>query len=95
MTDRTQAIEETKKRLDALDERIADLETRAEQASEDARAEYRHRVDELKQQSEEARDRLQELREASDAAWKDVKAGLDAATARLGEALSSARARFS
>ena len=95
MTDREQAIEATKQRLDELDDRIAELEARAEQASVEARAEYRERVDALKSQSAEARDRLQQLRDASDAAWQDIKAGVDAATARLGEALSSARARFS
>ncbi|NKI36615.1 hypothetical protein HFP89_15695 [Wenzhouxiangella sp. XN79A] len=70
---RKEFIAELKDKLDEADERIDTLERKFEEASGDARQEYRKRLDELREQRERAGRKLQELRDAGDDSWQGIK----------------------
>lgn len=81
-------------RLDELGAEIDKLKAKADQAGATARLKYQEQVARLRTKQHEAREKLDELNGAADDAWKDLKAGMELAWDSLGEAVSSARARF-
>jgi predicted phage gp36 major capsid-like protein len=70
------------------------LKAKADQAEADAKIEYRNRIEDLRQKKEALKAKLGELQNASDAAWKDIRAGAEKAAADLKDALQSALAKF-
>jgi hypothetical protein len=70
------------------------LKARADQAEADAKIEYRNRIEDLRQKKEVLQAKLRELQKASDAAWKDIRAGTERAAADLRDALQSAFSKF-
>src|SRR5512139_438252 len=76
--------------LDELNAEIDVVTKRAENAGADVRDE----LAELRARQDEAGTRLASLRESGEGAWQDLKAGVDLARDAVGEALESARSRF-
>ncbi|MCT4685074.1 MAG: hypothetical protein N4A39_15220 [Roseicyclus sp.] len=95
MSDKTAYREKLEARLDQWRAEIDKLQAKAAEASADARKEYEDQLTELRQQQDAAREKLKELDEASDDAWDDIKDGVEKAWAKLGDAVTSARERFS
>ncbi|MCF8051699.1 MAG: coiled coil domain-containing protein [Desulfobacterales bacterium] len=71
------------------------LNARAKKLDAEGRIEAESRIQDLKARQEAARAKLDELRRAGDAAWKDVKEGLDRAVSELGDAVRDAASKFS
>ena len=86
------------RKLDAqLEEWKADidkLEAKAGQWRGEAMIRYQRNVEQLRAQQEVARDRLENLKNASDDAWEDLKSGVETAWRNLGESIQSASSRF-
>ena len=80
--------------LDAWSADIDKLKAKAEKAEADAQLEIERRIDDLQAMRDAAADKLTELKNASDGAWQDFRAGIDEAWDALGEAMRSARSRF-
>ena len=70
------------------------LKARADQAEAEAKIEYRNRIEDIRQRKEALQAKFRELENASDAAWKDIKAGTERAAADLRDALQSALSQF-
>jgi chromosome segregation ATPase len=70
------------------------LKARADQAEAEAKIEYNKRIEDLRQKKEALQAKLSELQDASDAAWKDIKAGTEKAAADLKDAVQSALSKF-
>ena len=70
------------------------LKARADQAEAEAKIEYRNRIEDLRKKRAVLQEKLNELKKASDAAWKDIKAGTEKAAADLRDALQSALTKF-
>ncbi|GGO79051.1 hypothetical protein GCM10011348_12390 [Marinobacterium nitratireducens] len=87
-------IKRLQAQLDVWDAEIQKLKAQAEVAKADARLEYHKQLEELKKQRQQAQQRLTELREASNSAWDDLKAGADRAWDSMADAIKSARERF-
>ena len=73
---------------------ISKLKAKAEGAEADAQLEYYKQIEELREQQQDAQAKLNELREAGEDAWEDLKAGIDNAWSSLGEAVKTAASRF-
>ncbi len=73
---------------------IDKLQARADSAEADAQLEYYQQIDDLRAKQEEAQTKLDELKEASDDAWEDLKAGVNSARDSLGDGLRSAISRY-
>ncbi|MBE0487393.1 MAG: coiled coil domain-containing protein, partial [Marinobacter sp.] len=59
-----------------------------------AQQEYYKQIEELKSMREDARKKLDELSEAGDDAWEDLKAGVDSAWDSVSSSIKHAVARF-
>lgn len=80
--------------LDEWNAEIGMLKAKADKVEADAQLEYYKQIEKLRSMQKEANSKLAELKEASDDAWEDLKAGMDSARDSLGSALRSAASRF-
>ena len=94
MASREDYIEKAKNQLDALNNKMDKLEAKADRLSGDAKAEIRQELDDLRASRAKVEEKLHELRSAGDAAWDDVKIGLEMAWKSLSESVDSATHRF-
>lgn len=89
--------EYVRKMHDLLDKGSAEidaLEAKAEHAEAEARDAYHKQIAILRARQEEARAKLESLRNAGEGAWQDLRAGVEMAWESIGEAIESARSRF-
>lgn len=70
------------------------LQEKAKTVSEEKRQDYTEAIEKLRERKQELKGRYAEVKEASDGAWGDLKAGFDLAMKSLGEAIDSAKERF-
>ena len=87
-------VEKMKAKLDEWNAEIDKLEAKARQAKADARVGYREQVDALKKKKATLSERVDDLRQSGEGAWKDIKTGIELAADSLSEALRSAQSRF-
>ena len=80
--------------LDEWDADIRKFQARADRAEANAQLEIQKQIKTLKRKRQEAGNKLDELKAASDDAWEDFKDGLESARDALGSALKSAASRF-
>ena len=80
--------------LDEWRAEIDRLKAKADSAKADAQIEYYKDIEELRSMQEAAANKLAQLKNVSDEAWDDLKAGIDSAWDALGNALKSAASRF-
>ncbi|MBN2033628.1 MAG: coiled coil domain-containing protein [Deltaproteobacteria bacterium] len=73
---------------------IALLKAKAENAKADVRIDYYKTIDALEHKQDEAKTKLQELKNAGDEAWEIVKAGAEKAWAEVKTAYHEAASRF-
>lgn len=90
MSTREDYVQKTHALLDELNDEIDALTERAENAGADVRDE----IAELRARQDEARTRLASLRHAGEGAWQDLRAGVEMAKDAIGEAIESAKTRF-
>lgn len=81
--------------LDEWKADIARLRAKAEMAQADARLKYMDEVDALRAHQKKAQTQLEALQQAQGEAWKDMKAGTEAAWDEMSDAIKQAWKRFS
>lgn len=77
------------------DAEIKKLRAKAEQAEADAKIQYQKQVEDIRSMQRSAQAKLEELKEAGDNAWEDLKAGMENARDSLAKAIRDATSRFS
>jgi chromosome segregation ATPase len=87
-------IEKLQAQLDEWDAEIKKLNAKAAKAQADAKLEYHEQIDRIRLQQQEARAKMDELRQSSEDAWEDLVAGMERAWDSLGKAVRSAMSRF-
>lgn len=80
--------------LDEWNAEIGKLKARADKAGADAKLEYYKQIENLREQQQEAKAKLDELRRAGEDAWEDLKAGMENAWDSLGKAVKTAASRL-
>lgn len=80
--------------LEEWDATIDQYKAKAKQASGEAQAQYYEQIEALKAQQKTAREKLNDFKNKSGAAWEDMKAGMESAWDSLGNAIRSAASRF-
>lgn len=80
--------------LDEWSAEIDKLRAKADKADADAQIAFNREIDNLRDKKNQAREKLDELSDASEGAWEDLKTGVEAASNQLGQALRSAQSRF-
>lgn len=94
MSTRDEYVKKMHDMLQKLDAEIDTLAARTGQVEADVRDEYHKQIAQLRVKQDEARTRLASLRSAGDAAWQDLKAGVEMARDAISEAIESAKSRF-
>jgi chromosome segregation ATPase len=74
--------------------KIEELRAKSEKIGADARVEYAEQIEFLKKRREELRDRLSDMREGSDDAWKAFKTGMEKGMHEFTAGLNQAMAIF-
>lgn len=69
-------------------------QAKANEAEADAKIEYQDQIAALRERRDTAEKKLGQMQNASDAAWQDVKSGVDKAMDDLTNAFNNAAARF-
>ena len=94
MSEREAYIEKAKAQLDQWNAEIDKLEARAREASADGEIAYRETLQDLRGKRDALEQKLNETRQSGEAAWSDMKAGMDAAWNNLSAAITKAQSRF-
>ncbi|MCR4298275.1 MAG: coiled coil domain-containing protein [Gallionella sp.] len=95
MSTKDEYVRKMHSKLDHWNAEIDKLATKASQSKAAIHAEYNKQIEELRSKRNEARNKLERLQDAGEGAWEDMKAGVDMAWDAIGEAIDSAKSRFS
>jgi chromosome segregation ATPase len=77
MTKRDEYIQKMKSQLDALNATMDEVEAKAKDAKDEARAKYREEVARLRNQSKLAAAKLEDLKSAGEDRWQAMVAEMD------------------
>jgi hypothetical protein len=80
--------------LDEIALEIEKLNVKANKAEADTKLEYHKEIDKLKALQEQAKVKLDNIKQSSNDAWEDLKSGMDNAWTALSDAVKSANSRF-
>jgi uncharacterized coiled-coil DUF342 family protein len=94
MSSRDEYIRKMQAKLEEWNAEIDKLTAKADEVTEDVRKEYREQIESLKTKQSAARQKIEELQQAGESAWGDLKSGIELAWTAMGEAIDSARSRF-
>lgn len=94
MSEKSAYLKQLEAQLEEWDAEIGRLRARAKTAQAEAQLESEEQLKELRARRKETFDRMEELRQAGEGAWQDMKAGLEGALLSFQNAIDKARARF-
>jgi uncharacterized coiled-coil DUF342 family protein len=94
MSNRDEYIRKMQAKLEEWNAEIDTLTAKAGKVTADVRNEYNEQIESLKTKQEAAKQKIEELQQAGDSAWGDLKSGIELAWTAMGEAIDSARSRF-
>jgi prefoldin subunit 5 len=94
MSTREAFIRRMQAKLEEWNAEIDTLSAKAEKVSADVSNDYHRRIDSLKAKQGAAREKIEELQQAGENAWEDLKSGTEMAWTAMGEAIDSAKNRF-
>ena len=94
MNSKEEYIRKMQAKLEELNAEIDTLTAKAGEVRADVRNEYNEQIASLKTKQVAARQKIEELQQAGESAWKDLKSGIELAWSAMGEAIDSARSRF-
>jgi hypothetical protein len=80
--------------LSDFNDKIKDLQSKAEQAGADTKAKYNEIIEGLRKNQGEAQNKLHDHKSKSAAGWGDVKSGMDAALENLKNSYNDAVSHF-
>lgn len=94
MSTREAFIRRMQAKLEEWNAEIDTLSARADNVAADVGNEYHGRIESLKAKQAAARQKIEELQQAGESAWDDLKSGTELAWTAMGEAIDSAKNRF-
>lgn len=92
--DRQKYQDDVESKLREIREKIETLKARAAKQGQAAQEEYDQQLPELKRKYDAAQRKFEKLKNASQDAWQDMKAGIDAAVSDLQAAYNRAALHF-
>lgn len=95
MTEKRDAyVQKLKARLDEWNAEIDRLAAKADQAEAESRIEYENRMEDLRAKRKDVEDKMTELQQAGESAWKDLKQGLENSWEILKRSFARAKSEF-
>jgi vacuolar-type H+-ATPase subunit H len=77
MPNREEVIEKLKQQLDYTNQKLDELEVKAQQVSGEARKKYEEQIGHLREMSQPARDKLEAMKAAGESQWDSMSAEAD------------------
>jgi dsDNA-specific endonuclease/ATPase MutS2 len=81
-------------RLDKLNEQIAELAAKADEATGQAKAKYEQQVEKLREHRDAVQQKSEQVQAAGEVAWRDLQSGMNEALDELKGAIAAAQSRF-
>lgn len=94
MSERQHYIDKIQARLDQWNAEIEKLQAKSREAEADSKIDHQKQIETLRERRDAAEQKIGDVRNASDDAWQDAKAGLDKAVDDLSSAFDKAKSRF-
>lgn len=94
MTTKQVYQKEIEAKLDLLDAQIAEMRAKADIASAELKVRYQEQLRVLTERRETAGQKLDELKQSSEAAWENMKVGVESAFGELKTAFNQAMDQF-
>lgn len=94
MSSRDEYIRRMQAKLEEWNAEIDRLTAKAGDVTAEVKIEYSDHIESLKAKQATARQKLEELQQAGESAWGDLKSGIELAWTAMGEAIDSAKDRF-
>ena len=94
MSTRDEYVHKLQAKLEEWNAEIDVLSARAGKVSTDVSKELHEQIESLKDKQSATRSKIEEIRHAGEGAMADMKSGVELALSALGEAVDSARTRF-
>lgn len=94
MTTKQVYQKEIEAKLDLLDAQIAEMRAKADLASAELKVQYQEQLRMLTERRKTAGQKLNELQQSSEAAWENMKVGVESAFGELKTAFDKAMAQF-
>lgn len=92
--DRKELIDKLTAQLEQLDAKIDDLESKAEKAEADTQQEFDKQIRDLRDKMATAQNRLKEIKQSGDEAWKELREGIEKVMDEVDSAIQRARSGF-
>lgn len=87
-------VQKMKASMDHLNDDIDKLQSNAVRAGASARVEMQKHIEDLKDKRKDFQDKLGRLHKASEEAWGDLQAGVEAAWKSLDDSIQLAKTRY-
>ena len=94
MSSREEYIRKLQAKLEVWNAEIDKLGAKAGEVKADIKNEYHEQIESLRAKQATAGVKIDELQQAGEHAWKDMKAGIEHAWNSLEEAIASVKSRF-
>jgi predicted nucleic acid-binding Zn-ribbon protein len=91
---RDEMVRKMHSRLDQWNHEIEHLMSKKDDVEASVRDEWHSRLDELRAHRDQARQQLQQIEQASESAWGDIKSGAELAWNSVVTAIDSALSRY-
>ena len=94
MPTRQEYVEKIKEKIDDLDAKIDGLEAKVRAKTADMKEKYTDQIAELRGRRDKARQKLQEIIQANEGVWQEMKEGMGKAIDALKETYDKVKSRF-
>ena len=94
MSNREEYIRKMQAKLEEWNTEISTLNVKASDVKADVKNEYYEQIESLKAKQATARQTIEELQQAGESAWGDLKSRIGLSWSAMGEAFDSAKSRF-
>lgn len=94
MNSRDEYVRKMQAKLEEWNAEIDTLTAKAGKATSDIKDEFNEQIGALKVKQATARQKIEELQQSGESAWKDLKSGIELAWTAMGEAIDSVKSRF-
>jgi hypothetical protein len=83
-----------KVKIDGWNSSIDKFQVKANQTTADVLDQYKREIEKLKTKRKEFDGKMSDLQSSGEAAWEDLKTGVDNAWKEMGDSLQTAKSRF-
>jgi chromosome segregation ATPase len=87
-------VKDMKVKIEGWNKTIEKFQVKANQTTADVLEQYKREIEKLKLKRKEYDGKMSELESSGEAAWEDLKSGVDKAWQTMGDTLHAATSRF-